>query len=64
MPSDSIASLAAGLHRLYGDEACLLIRQFAADNAKVGDALSASYWNGIALVIANSKSGSPGGHKS
>jgi hypothetical protein len=49
-------SLAEGLHRLYGEEASLLIRQFAADNAKAGDAVSAAFWNGVALVIANSKS--------
>jgi hypothetical protein len=49
-------SLAEGLRRLYGEEASLLIGQFAADNAKAGDAVSAAFWNGVALVIANSKS--------
>jgi hypothetical protein len=46
--------LAEGLQRLYGEEASLLLRQFAAENAKVGDAVSAAFWNRIALVISNS----------
>ena len=54
-PNDSIVTLAEGLHRLYGEEASLLLRQFAADNAKVGDLVSAAFWNGIALVISNAK---------
>ena len=49
-------TLAEGLHRLYGEEASRLIGQFAADNAKAGDAVSAAFWSGVALVIANSKS--------
>ena len=53
---DNIVRLAEGLQRLYGEEASLLIRQFAAENAKVGDAVSASFWNSIALVMTNSKS--------
>jgi hypothetical protein len=55
-PTDSIFTLAEGLQRLYGEEASLLIRQFAAENAKAGDAVSAAFWNGIALAISNSKS--------
>ena len=51
---NSILKLAEGLHRLYGAEASQLLRQFAAQNAKAGDAQSAAYWNNIALVIANS----------
>lgn len=46
--------LAEGLHRLYGEEASSLIGQFAAENAKAGDAVSAEFWNGVAAVIANS----------
>ena len=46
--------LAEGLHRLYGEEASSLIGQFAAENAKAGDAVSAQFWNGVAAVIANS----------
>jgi hypothetical protein len=53
--NDSIMVLAEGLQRLYGDDASLLIRQFAAENARVGDAVSAAFWSGIALAIANSK---------
>ena len=55
MPNDSIVRLAEGLHRLYGEEASSLIEQFAAENAKAGDAVSAQFWNGIAAVIANSE---------
>jgi hypothetical protein len=54
-PYDSITALAEGLQRLYGDDASLLIRQFAAENARVGDAVSAAFWSGIALAIANPK---------
>jgi hypothetical protein len=54
-PHDSIMVLAEGLQRLYGDDASLLIRQFAAENARVGDAVSAAFWSGIALAITNSK---------
>lgn len=54
-PADNIVTLAEGLQRLYGDDASLLIRQFAAENAKAGDAVSAAFWNGVALVMTNSK---------
>jgi len=55
MPPDSILRLAEGLQRLYGEEASRMIRQFAAENARVGDAVSAAYWNGVASVMSNSK---------
>ena len=58
-PSDSIVRLAEGLHRLYGEEASSLIGQFAAENAKAGDAVSAEFWNGVAAVIANSDTHAP-----
>ena len=51
--------LADGLHRLYGEEASSLIGQFAAENAKAGDAVSAEFWNGVAAVIANSDTHAP-----
>jgi hypothetical protein len=54
-PADSMLTLAEGLQRIYGDNASALIQQFAAENARAGDAVSAAFWSGVALVMANSK---------
>ncbi len=54
-PDDSVARLAEGLRRLYGEQACEWLSQFAAENARVGDALSAAYWDKIASIIANAE---------
>jgi hypothetical protein len=56
---DSIARLAEGLSRLYGNEACQRLRQFAAENARAGDVFSAAYWDKIALIIANAAARAP-----
>jgi hypothetical protein len=54
-PDDSIVKLAEGLHRLYGKEACQRLQQFAAENAKAGDAFSAAYWDSVARIISNAE---------
>jgi hypothetical protein len=56
MMDDSLVRLAEGLHRLYGDEASQRLSQFAAENAKAGDILSAAYWARIASIISSAES--------